>query len=152
MLTDNDVSAPLWRRLFAMAYDCFLLFALALAYTAIHLFIKAQIFGVALIKKSAAGTAGDPILFINVVILYCLFFYWFWTRNGQTLGMQSWRLRVEQQNGQNITAKQAAIRLLVAPASMLCFGMGYLYCLSNKRQTWHDRASETRVVLTPKAG
>ena len=142
--------ASLWRRLAAMGYDSFLLAALALFYTALHLFVKAQLFGVEPIKSARAGTAGDIFLFIGVMVSIFLFFYWFWTRNGQTLGMQAWRLRVEQTDGCNITAKQAAIRLLIAPLSLICLGTGYAWCLSGKKQCWHDIASNTRTVLLPK--
>lgn len=143
-------SAPLWRRIAAMVYDSFLLFALALGYTAFHLFIKAQLFGTARIRAAHAGAAGDIFLFFGVVVCIMLFFYWFWTRNGQTLGMQSWRLRVEQPDGRNITARQALLRLLAAPLSLACLGVGYLWCLSGNKQCWHDIISGTRTVVLPK--
>jgi len=143
-------SAPLWRRLMAMVYDSFLLFALSLGYTALHLFIKAQLFGTERIRAAHAGTAGDIFLFIGVITSIGLFYYWFWTRNGQTLGMQSWRLRVEQCDGRNITAKQSLLRLLVAPLSFAVIGIGYLWCLSGNKQCWHDIISGTRTVVLPK--
>ena len=147
----QDLPAPLWRRIAAMVYDSFLLFALSLGYTAIHLFIKAQLFGTERIRAAHAGAAGDIFLFMGVITSIALFFYWFWTRNGQTLGMQSWRLRVEQVNGCNITTRQAAIRLLIAPLSLLCFGVGYAWCLSGKQQCWQDIISGTRTIVLPKA-
>lgn len=144
------VPAVLWRRLVAMMYDSFLLAAVSLFYTAIHLFIKIQFVGVEAIKTARAGTAGDIFLFIGVLLAITGFFYWFWTRNGQTLGMQAWRLRVEQIDGSNITGKQTLIRLAVAPCSLLCLGLGYWWCLAAKKQCWQDMASGTRVVLLPK--
>jgi uncharacterized RDD family membrane protein YckC len=141
--------APLWRRLVAMGYDSFLLAALSLFYTAVHLFIKVQLFGVEPIKTARAGTAGDIFLFIGVVVSISAFYYWFWTRNGQTLGMQSWRLRVEQLDGKNITGQQVMIRLGVACCSLLCLGIGYFWCLFGKKQSWQDMASGTRIVLLP---
>jgi len=144
------VAAPLWRRLAAMVYDSFLLTALALFYSALHLFIKAQLFGVDQIKAAAAGKAGDPFLFIGVVISVVCFYYWFWTRNGQTLGMQAWRLRVEKNDGENINGRQTVIRLGIALLSLLCVGAGYFWCLLEKKQCWQDIVSETRVVLLPK--
>ena len=146
----QNLSAPLWRRVAAMVYDSFLLFALSLGYTAVHLFIKAELFGTERIRSAHAGAAGDIFLFVGVITCIFLFFYWFWTRNGQTLGMQSWRLHVEQPDGRNITAKQVAIRLLIAPLSLLCLGVGYAWCLSGKKQCWHDIISGTRVVVLPK--
>lgn len=141
--------APLWRRLAAMGYDSFLLTAIALFYTAIHLFVKAQLFGIEPIKTARAGTAGDVFIFIGVVLAIISFYYWFWTRNGQTLGMQAWRLRVEQEDGSNITGEQTMIRLCVACGSLLCMGIGYFWCLFGKKQSWQDIASKTRIVLLP---
>lgn len=150
-MEQQTVAAPLWRRIAAMVYDSFLLFALSLGYTAIHLFVKAQLFGTERIRSAHAGAAGDIFLFLGVLISIALFFYWFWTRNGQTLGMQSWRLRVEQVNGQNITARQTLVRLLVAPLSVLCLGVGYFWCLSGRKQCWQDIVSGTRTVVLPKS-
>jgi uncharacterized RDD family membrane protein YckC len=142
-------SAPLWRRLCAIVYDTFLLFALAMMYTAVHLFIKGMLLGTETLKSAKAGHAGDPLLFVGVLLCWFLFYYWFWTRNGQTLGMQAWRLRVEQQDGDNITARQSTLRLLVAPLSLLCFGIGYLWCLGRENKSWQDIASQTRIVVLP---
>jgi uncharacterized RDD family membrane protein YckC len=146
----THLPAPLWRRCAAMVYDSFLLTALALFYTALHLFVKAELFGVEQIKAARAGTAGDIFLFVGVVFSIGCFYYWFWTRNGQTLGMQAWRIRVEQENGKNIDGKQSVIRLAVASCSLLCIGIGYFWCLFGKKQSWQDIASKTRVVVLPK--
>ena len=146
----SNLPAPLWRRLMAMTYDSFLLFSLAMMYSAVHLFVKGLIVGVDQLKSAKAGHAGDTLLFIGVVLCISFFYYWFWTRNGQTLGMQAWRLRVEQPNGKNITLKQTSLRLLTAPLSLACIGVGYWWCLSGKQQCWHDIISGTRVVVLPK--
>lgn len=142
--------APLWRRLFAMVYDSFLLFAIALGYSALHIGIKIMMFGVDAIKTAKAGSAGDPLLFLGVLFCFACFYYWFWTRNGQTLGMQSWRLRVEQANGALITSEQALKRLAIAPLSLLCLGLGYWWCLGSNKRCWHDTFSNTQVIVTPK--
>ncbi len=80
-----------------------------------------------------------------------LFFGWFWTRSGQTLGMQAWRLRVQQPDGSPISWRQALVRMGGAVLSALCLGAGYWWLLFDReRRTWHDRLSGTRVVLLPK--
>lgn len=80
-----------------------------------------------------------------------LFFGYFWTKNGQTLGMQAWRLRVQTFDGQRISWTQALIRFLCAIVSWIPAGLGFLWMLfGDERLTWHDRWSETSVVSLPK--
>ena len=80
-----------------------------------------------------------------------LFYGWFWTHGGQTLGMRAWRLRVLQYDQQPITWRQAFIRYHVALLSWLCLGMGFLWVLiDSQRRAWHDRLSGTQLVLLPK--
>ncbi|MGI8740131.1 MAG: RDD family protein [Gammaproteobacteria bacterium] len=78
-----------------------------------------------------------------------LFFGWFWTHGGQTLGMSTWRFRVIQNNGATITWSQALLRLLTAAISWLLFGAGFLWCLFNREKlALHDIVSGTRLTRT----
>jgi uncharacterized RDD family membrane protein YckC len=77
-----------------------------------------------------------------------MFFAWFWTHGGQTLGMRAWRARLETTHGDAVTWRHAWLRLMAALLSISCGGLGYLWALVDKeRLTWHDRISGTRVVL-----
>lgn len=147
-------SAPLWKRLFAIVYDAFLLFAIAMMCSFVYVVIKGSLVGFEQLKTMKTGHFGGLPLFVLILVGWYLFFYWFWTRNGQTLGMQAWRLRVQQIDGRNITARQAAIRLSVAILSWLCGGIGYLWCLLpdaiGRKRCWHDMASGTEMVVLPK--
>lgn len=145
--------APLWRRLIAMVYDSLLLVAVILAYGYLHLGLKALVLGEAWrnnLKTAPAGSTADPLMFLGTLLTIYLFFYIFWRQKGQTLGMQVWRIRVQQSDGKPPTALLILIRLLVAPLSLVCFGMGYLWCLFGKKRSWHDLLSGTEVVLLPK--
>jgi uncharacterized RDD family membrane protein YckC len=132
-----------------MVYDGFLLVAITWAYSALHLFVKVQLLGKEYIEQSPTA-GGDPLLLVGVYLCCCGFFCWFWIKNGQTLGMQSWRLRVEDLSGENISLKQAVMRLLVAPLSLLVFGWGYLRCFNGKKPCWHDEVAKSRVRVLPK--
>ncbi|MDX5378684.1 MAG: RDD family protein, partial [Halomonas sp.] len=73
-------------------------------------------------------------------------------RGGMTLGMQAWRLRVQTRSGNAITLRQSLVRYLVAWLSLAAFGLGYLWVLfDTERRSWPDIASDTRVVVLPKA-
>lgn len=132
--------ASLMRRLFAIAYDCFLLLAL--------LFITTAIF-----NSLNHGTAieSDDMLYIPLVITLSVitffFFSWFWIHGGQTLGLKTWRLRVIDTDFNPISWQQSSIRFFVAIISAGFFGIGFFWSFFHKeRKTWHDIVSKTVVV------
>jgi uncharacterized RDD family membrane protein YckC len=138
--------ASLPRRLAAMFYDSLLLLAILMIATAAFL---------PLTGGEAITPTGTPALeyLYRVVLLalVVLFFGTFWTRRGQTLGMASWRLRVEREDGSLLTWGDTVVRLGAALLSWLPLGLGYLWILIDRdRRAWHDRLSRTRVVVLPK--
>lgn len=146
-------SAPLWRRLVAMLYDSLLLIAIIMAYGYLHLGIKVLLLGdtyKTTLKTSAAGSTADPFMFAGMLITIFLFFHTFWRHRGQTLGMQAWRIRIQREDDKDLTATQTLLRLLIAPCSMLCLGLGYFWCLFSPYKTWQDIATGSMVVLLPK--
>jgi len=79
------------------------------------------------------------------------FYLYFWSRQGQTLGMTAWRIKLVDADGSQPLLKQLVVRLLTVPLSMACAGAGYLWLyVGDARQTWHDRLSGTMVVHIPK--
>jgi uncharacterized RDD family membrane protein YckC len=105
------------------------------------------------------GEAIDPRIHPALEIIYRLvlvalivgFFGVPWTRSGQTLGMATWRLRVEREDGRSLTWGDALRRLGWALVSLLPAGLGFAWVLVDpERRAWHDRLSRTRVVVVPK--
>jgi uncharacterized RDD family membrane protein YckC len=128
--------AGLFRRLMAMLYDMLLLLSLLLSATAL-----------ALLVTRGRLDYHHP-LFRSYLFLVCFLFYaWFWTHGGQTLGMRAWRLRVQRLDGRPITLWQALLRFLAAIPSWALLGLGYLWILVDKnRMALHDRISESVIV------
>lgn len=79
-------------------------------------------------------------------------FYWFFfKRGGQTIGMRTWRLKIVGCDEQALSHRQCWIRILLAPIALGFGGLGYFWCLFNRnKQAWQDIASNTRVVSLPK--
>lgn len=78
------------------------------------------------------------------------FFSIFWQRDGQTVGMRPWRLRLEQHTGEIITLRQSIIRYLVGLAALATFGLGWFWILYDRQgRNWQDIASGTRLVRLP---
>lgn len=136
----NDVyPSGLFRRLAAMVYDLFLLTAL---------FMLAGFIGVAI----TSGEANEHLLFKLLVWMVPFLFYWyFWRRSGQTLGMLAWRIRVQTPQGEALNARQTFLRLIGGLLSWSCLGLGYLWLKFDREQrTWPDILSGTQVVVLPK--
>jgi len=144
--------APLWRRFAAMFYDSLLVIALLFVITAIYLAVAAAVMGGDALKihLDSGGMERDP--FYKTVLFLSVFFFfaYFWRRLGQTLGMQVWRVRIQNPDGTSITWLQCLLRFMVAIVSWLCLGLGYFWMLWDKEQlTWQDRYSESKVVVLP---
>jgi len=148
-------SAGVLRRLAALVYDSFLIFGLMV----VPLFLFTG-----LAEHGARGDlqtdavvhdlpviAPGPVLLVYEIAIVLGFYCYFWLRNGQTLGMQAWRLRLDSLAGGRPSLWQCLQRALVGFASLLCAGLGYWWIwLDRDRRAWHDRASNTRVVVLPK--
>ncbi|MCW8983407.1 MAG: RDD family protein [Gammaproteobacteria bacterium] len=134
-------SCSLGRRLAAMLYDSFLLFAVIFMAAWLLLIIFGQ---------EVAATP-NPLINIYYISVAFLFFGWFWTHGGQTLGMRVWRVQVINERGEPISWQQAAIRFTVSILSWICVAMGFLWAIfDTENRGWHDLASKTRLVVLPK--
>jgi len=146
-ITDN-ASAALWRRLAAMVYDSIVILAIWI----IVGFLVLSTFGI----DQAQVVENDQVvmdpyyritLFSSMLLSAYLFFAWFWTHSGQTLGMQAWKLRVQNADGSAISYKQSLIRFVTAPFSLLLIGAGYFYMFFNPAKlTLPDLLSHSVVV------
>jgi len=135
------------KRLMAMVYDSLLVIALWMIIGGI---------GVALNNGEAISLETSPhstVALFNSA-LFCatfLFFGFFWTRNGQTLGMLAWHLRVQTLAGGRLSWRQALLRFFLAIPSLGLFGLGLIWMLfTDERLSLHDRWSGTCMVQLPK--
>ncbi len=129
-------NVSLLRRLGAISYDIILAFSLAF-------FIVGAIL-IAFFDKQAQT---DLLMFGVYLITVYLYFTWSWVKGKQTLGMKTWKFKIEQDNGENITQKQAFIRFILATLSFAVIGLGFIYQLFNKDNlAWHDKYSNTRLI------
>jgi uncharacterized RDD family membrane protein YckC len=133
------VNAGLGRRLMAMLYDSILLAAIV--------FLAAAPVVVATGGRVSAAPGSRFAFQLYLLSVIFVFFGWFWTHGGQTLGMRAWRLRAELADGSPMDWTHALMRFAFAIVSLLAFGIGFLWMLVDReRLTWHDRLSKTRIV------
>nr|WP_295709671.1 RDD family protein [uncultured Halomonas sp.] len=147
---DSVWPAGLGRRLGAMLYDGFLVTAIWIAVTVVHMVFYRYVLDQ---QPEEIGTTAADVWSLRLLLLFfvTLFFVFSWRRGGMTLGMQAWRLRVQTLEGCPLTVKQSLIRCAVAWLSLLALGLGYLWVLFDKqRRSWPDIASNTQTVVLPK--
>jgi uncharacterized RDD family membrane protein YckC len=146
-----------------MAYEGVLLFGLVMAVGLVYALVTQQ-------RHALVGTAGLRAL---IFVALGIYFVGFWSHGGQTLAMQTWRIRVVTASGDPLSPRRALCRYLLAwmwfapalgtlalsglrgawPAlSMLSLGVvAYAGAsrLHGQRQYWHDLACRTRLITWP---
>ena len=134
------LSAPgFLRRLAAQVYDLFLLIALLFLATALLLPFTA----------GEAISAQQTLIYrIYLAVISFLFYGWFWTHGGQTLGLRAWKIKVLTFDQKPISWIQALLRFASALVSWSFFGLGFLWILVDKnRRSWHDHLSKTALFF-----
>ncbi|WP_238260125.1 RDD family protein [Cupriavidus pauculus] len=149
------------RRLLCMLYEGVLLFGVLMAASAIVVVARPLLQHIGIYRPYV-----DQVWMFLVLGVY---FSWFWQRNGQTLAMQTWRIRVENTAGQPPGWLQSLLRYVLAwlwlpPAAAVGHALGLtlwpfvgvltvglltwisLAWLDPRRQFLHDRLAGTRLT------
>lgn len=140
----SDLPPGLFRRLIAIFYDGFLLLAVLFCASLPPVLYHGE-----------ALTVEQPFLYllywVYLLAVAFLFFGWFWTHGGQTLGMRAWRLRLTKSDGGPVGWRHALRRFLAALVSWAVLGLGFWWILFDPRKrAWHDIWSGTRLEHLPR--
>ena len=128
-------NASFSRRMGSIIYDGFLIVALLIVSSLIIIPFTGEI--------PASNVFYPFFLYLEVAAFYI----YFWCATGQTLGMQTWRIKVVDDRGNRIDPATGVLRFAVATISLLGLGLGFLWAFTNKeRLMLHDIASDTRVI------
>jgi len=118
------------------------------------------------------------LTFLYLYLVLGIYFIWYWTKSGQTLAMQTWRIRMINLHGETLSRRQAAWRYFFSSLWILpCVALQWALHLekwqiiemlftvalllwplsiyldrvaSVKRQALPDRLAGTRLVELPK--
>jgi uncharacterized RDD family membrane protein YckC len=129
-------NASALRRSAAMVYDLFFIVAI---------WILTTIVVVSLLNE------GEPVngwpFQVMLILEVFLFYAYFWRVKGQTLGMQVWKIRTENEAGETLNWAQSGLRFLLATLLLAPAGLGFFWMIVDRdRLTLYDRFSRTRVV------
>lgn len=148
MLENTSVTpVGIFRRSAAIIYDLFLLIAIILVAVSVFTIVVELIAG----QSSSGELLETPWIKITyqlyLLLVAALFYLWFWTHGGQTLGLKVWKLKVVDSELSGLDLKTAGRRLFWTIVTCIPFGVGYLWAFFNKeRMTLYDRLSGTRLV------
>lgn len=153
------------RRLIAMVYETFLLFAVEMLAVALWL----------LVTGNRHGPVFDHGLKVFLFLVTGAYFIFSWTDSGHTLAMKTWRMRLVADGHARVPFRRAALRYLLAwgwflPALLVCAALGLhqrgamavalaigvvawslTALLDPERRFLHERLSGTRLATLPKA-
>lgn len=147
--TDTSlVIAPLWRRLAALFYDCFIIVALGLLYAG-------SVTGIVSLlgsgpsdnyEQTVSGFWYQFGLFATIHIYYI----WCWYKKGQTIGMKTWHIQtVDLSEHKTPSMLLCLLRAFWGSLLVLGGGIGYWYSFFDKDNAClHDKLSKTCVRLT----
>ena len=147
-MTDSQASLPspsLLRHLTSMIYDALLVIALVFVVYGVALGAVVQLSDGE--QEVIGPQLGQGLIVLSVYGFFCAF----WLKDGQTLGMQAWRIRLVCIDGGKLSLWRAVLRCGGAALSFACLGLGYLWKLVDRNgRYWHDYISGTELVLLPK--
>ena len=122
---------------------------------------------------------GNILLSLYYLFVIYLFFAWFWTHGGQTLGMRAWKMKLVSFDEQPINWKQASVRFLTALPAWAILWLGVLLqvlskrpqlpewmgaipawliiligliwlVFDNRQHTWRDNLSKSKIIIADK--
>lgn len=134
-----DQVPGLRRRLASMAYECLLLLGvLSVSFILPHIAI-----GIGL-NTVLPGW----ILLTHAFLVLAAYFIWYWHHGGQTLAMQTWKIRLSTPSGAQPSLARLVLRYVLAWPSVFYLGAGLLWAVFDRdRQFLHDRLAGTRLVF-----
>ena len=134
--------AGLRRRLACLLYESLLLAGLLIVFWLLPYVLLATLWHV---------QAPPWLEWLHLLALPGIYFTWLWRHGGQTLAMQTWKVRlVDAVGGGTVTRRQAWLRYALAWPSLLCGGVGLLWALLDRdRQFLHDRLAGTKIIGVP---
>ena len=92
------------------------------------------------------------VLVIHIFLVLGAYFIWYWHHGGQTLAMQTWKIRLTSPAGSPPPLWRLVLRYVLAWPSVVYLGAGLVWALFDRdRQFLHDRLAGTRLVYKSKS-
>jgi uncharacterized RDD family membrane protein YckC len=131
--------AGIFRRLLAVLYDSILIIGLYMSFVILITYLNG---------KALESDLEKIFLQLSFVFITISFFCYFWkANNGQTLGMQVWKIRLISENKTDIEIKTMILRSFYSIFFTIFLFSNFIYIFLNKeKKTLGDKLSKTRII------
>jgi uncharacterized RDD family membrane protein YckC len=130
-------NAGFFIRIFSLVYDSLAILGIIFSLTLLLVMVNGG--------TPVTGEIADFIQLLITVLSGPVFYSYFWlANNGQTLGMQAWKIKLISE--EKLSLRICLLRCAFSTFSFLFLGLGYLYILLNKeKKSLSDVVTNTRI-------
>jgi len=131
--------AGFFKRVFSLIYDSLAVIGIMLSLSLLLVLINGG--------STEENKFASLIQFLIITFSGPCFYTYFWlSNNGQTLGMQAWKIQlISNKNG--LSVKDCLYRCVISVISFLIFGIGYFLILFRKdNKSLADLLTKTQII------
>ena len=131
--------AGFFKRVFSLIYDSLAVIGIMLSLSLLLVLVNGG--------STEENKFASLIQFLIITFSGPCFYTYFWlTNNGQTLGMQAWKIQLISTNN-GLSVKDCLYRCFISLISFLIFGIGYLLILFRKdNKSLADLLTNTQII------
>jgi len=137
--SDTETRASLLRRLLALLYDSILIIGIYMSYVILITYLNGS---------ALESQVEKLFLQFSFIFFIFLFYCYFWKfNNGQTLGMQVWKIKLFSSENENISILRMIYRCFLSLFFSLLFLSNFIFIIFNReRKTLGDYFSKTKLL------
>ena len=131
--------AGFFKRVFSLIYDSLAVIGIMLSLSLLLVLINGG--------STEENKFASLIQFLIITFSGPCFYTYFWlSNNGQTLGMQAWKIQLVS-NNKELSVKDCLYRCFISVISFLIFGIGYFLILFRKdNKSLSDLLTKTQII------
>ena len=131
--------AGFFKRVFSLIYDSLVVIGIMLSLSLLLVLINGG--------STEENKFASLIQFLIISFSGPCFYTYFWlSNNGQTLGMQAWKIQLISNNN-GLSVKDCLYRCFISVISFLIFGIGYFLILFRKdNKSLADLLTKTQII------
>ena len=131
--------AGFFKRVFSLIYDSLVVIGVILSLSLLLVLVNGG--------TTEENKLASLIQFLIITFSGPCFYTYFWiANNGQTLGMQAWKIQLVS-NNKELSVKDCLYRCFISVISFLIFGIGYFLILFRKdNKSLADLITKTQII------